>query len=251
MPRRCNPGAIVSCIRCARENSRTLREVLPQLAWERINGLYLFINENAVKAVARNRRQTILDEIIERRQSVVGLLSDCMAQDVASHFIVLGRNLERADMTSRILDISAAVLVPRQQVPEDPTIGLLWMGVLKSLNAYQTYRRYCSVHVSDSLVVDYLLKNSKFPRAVQRCLEEVERCLKELPHNEAPLKVWRVAQRRLQGMQLDNLSPALRHEYLEAVQSDLARIHGQLSQEYFHFHLQAQPDPRRAALAAG
>jgi uncharacterized alpha-E superfamily protein len=246
-----NPGAIVSCIRRARENSRTLREVMPALAWERINGLYLFINENAAKAVARRQRQAVLDELIERRQSVVGLLADCMAQDVASHFLTLGRNIERADMTSRILDISAAVLVPRQQVPEDPVIGQLWMGVLKSLNAYQTYRQHCSVHVSDSRVVDYLLKNPKFPRAVQCCLNEVEHCLKELPHNDAPLKVFRVAQRRLQGMKLDNLSAVLRHEYLEAVQQDLALIHGQLAREYFHLHLQVQPDPRRAAVVAG
>lgn len=245
-----NPGAIVSCVRRARENSRTLREVMPQLAWERINALYHFINENASKAVPRKQRQAVLDELIERRQSVVGLLADCLAQDVGSHFIVLGRNIERADMTSRILDISAAVLVPRQQVPEDPSIGLLWMGVLKSLNAYQTYRRYCSVHVSDSRVVDYLLKNPKFPRAVQCCLDEIEHCLKELPHNTVPLKVFRVAQRRLQGMKLDNLSAALRHEYLEAVQQDLAHIHGQLAREYFHLHLQAQPDPRRAAVSA-
>lgn len=245
-----NPGAIVSCVRLARENSRTLREVLPQLAWERINSLYLFINENAPKAVARARRQTILDELIERRQSVVGLLSDCMSYDVSSHFITLGRNVERADMTSRIVDISAAVLVPRQQVPEDPAIGLLWMGVLKSLNAYQMYRRHHSVHVRDSSVVNYLLKDPQFPRTVQRCLNEIERCLGELPHNEGPLKVLRVAQRRVKGMRMDDLSPALRHEYLEAVQTDLARIHGQLSREYFHFHLEVQPDPLRAAVAA-
>lgn len=128
-----NPGSILSSVRYARENSRTLREVLPRLAWERINALYLFVNGSSSKSVGRGERIHMLDELIERRQSIVGLLTDCMSHDVTHHFMVLGRHVERADMTTRIVDINAAVLVPRQQVPEDPSIALLWIGVLKSL----------------------------------------------------------------------------------------------------------------------
>jgi uncharacterized alpha-E superfamily protein len=105
-----NPGSILSCIRYARENCRTLREVLPRLAWERINALYLFINSRASQAVERSRRYDILEEMIERRQSVIDLLTDCMSHDVAYQFIKLGRFIERADMTTRIVDIHAAVL---------------------------------------------------------------------------------------------------------------------------------------------
>ena len=231
-----NPGSILSCVRFARENCRTLREVLPRLAWERINSLYLFVNSHASYSGERVRRYGILEEIIERRQAVIGLLADCMSHDVAYQFIKLGRFIERADMTTRIVDIHAAVLVPRQQVPEDPAIGLLWMGVLKSLNAYQSYRRHVSVHVSTVDVVNYLLKDPHFPRTVRRCLDEVESCLAVLPHNMRPLKRLRVAQRRLDTMRVASLAPALRHEYLDAVQSDLAAIHGEIAAEYFQLH---------------
>ena len=198
-----NPGSIISCIRSARENCRTLREVMPRLAWERINALYLFVNSRAAQAVERSHRYGILEEMIERRQSVIGLLTDCMSHDVAYQFIKLGRYIERADMTTRIVDIHAAVLVPRQQVPEDPAIGLLWMGVLKSLHAYQMYRRHVSVHVRSADVVNYLLKDPHFPRTVRRCLDEVENCLAVLPHNMHPLKLLRIAQRRLDAMRVD------------------------------------------------
>jgi uncharacterized alpha-E superfamily protein len=233
-----NPGSIVSCIRCARENCRTLREVLPRLAWERINALYLFVGERAESAVDRTHRYGILEELIERRQSVVGLLADCMSDDVAHQFIKLGRYLERADMTTRIIDIHAAVLVPRHQGPEDPAIGRLWMGVLNSLHAYQMYRRHVAVHVRSGDVVNYLLKDPHFPRSVRRCLDEVENCLAVLPHNRQPLKLLRVAQRRLDQMRVDSLEPALRHEYLDAVQSDIAGIHAEIAGEYF----QRQPE---------
>ena len=252
-----NPSSIVSCICCARENCRTLREVLPRLAWERINGLHLFVKSCASHAVERPRRYAILGEIIERRQSVIGLLTDCMSHDVAYQFIKLGRHIERADMTTRIVDIHAAVLVPRQQVPEDPAIGLLWMGVLKSLNAYQMYRRHVSVHVRGADVVNYLLKDPHFPRTVRRCLDEVETCLAALPHNMRPLRSLRVAQRRLDAMRVESLAPSLRHEYLDAVQSDIAAIHEKIAAEYFQLHEHSGAPPAAqahqavAAAAAG
>jgi uncharacterized alpha-E superfamily protein len=243
-----NPGSIVSCVRSARENCRTLREVLPRQAWERINSLYLFVNSRAPHAVERAHRYGILEEIIERRQAVIGLLTDCMSHDVAYQFIKLGRNIERADMTTRIVDIHAAVLVPRQQVPEDPAIGLLWMGVLKSLDAYQMYRRHVSVRVRTADVVNYLLKDPHFPRTVRYCLDELESCLAVLPQNVRLLKLLRVAQRRLDGMRAESLAPSLRHEYLDAVQSDIAAMHEQIAAEYFQLH--EQPGALPAAATA-
>jgi len=241
-----NPGSIISCIRSARENCRTLREVMPRLAWERINALYLFVNSRAAQAVERSHRYGILEEMIERRQSVIGLLTDCMSHDVAYQFIKLGRYIERADMTTRIVDIHAAVLVPRQQVPEDPAIGLLWMGVLKSLHAYQMYRRHVSVHVRSADVVNYLLKDPHFPRTVRRCLDEVENCLAVLPHNMHPLKLLRIAQRRLDAMRVDSLTPSLRHEYLDAVQTDIAAIHQAIAAEYLQLYEQSGALPAAA-----
>ena len=241
-----SPGSIVSCIHNARENSRTLREVLPRQAWERINAMYLDVNARAAKLEGAGDRYAFLEHLIASRQSLIGLLSDCMSHDLAYQFVLLGRNIERADMTTRIVDINAAVLLPRQQVPEDPAQALLWIGVLNSLSAYQTYRRHVAVHVRSAEVVDFLLHDPHFPRSVGYCLGELESCLAELPHNAQPLRVLRMASRRLDGMNLDQLAPATRHEYLDAVQSDLIRIHQELAREYFH-NCENQPSPVKAA----
>ncbi|MBE0625470.1 MAG: alpha-E domain-containing protein [Burkholderiales bacterium] len=231
-----NPSSIVSCIRGARENSRTLREILPRVAWERINSIYLMFNSRSEQAIERSRRYSLLDELIERRQSVIGLLSDCMSHDVAFQFIKLGRYLERGDMTTRILDINAAVLVPRKQSAEDPELALLWMAVLESLNAYQMYRRHASVHVRGVEVVEFLLRDAHFPRTVRYCLDELEGCLSQLPNHAAPMTLLRIAERRLQGMRVDQLTPASRHKFLDAVQTDLARVHDEIAATYFHLH---------------
>jgi uncharacterized alpha-E superfamily protein len=230
-------GSIISCIRRARENSRTLREILPRLAWERINSTYLFINQRASETASATRRFAILEELIERRQSLIGLLSECMSHDTGYQFVVLGRNIERADMTTRIVDINAAVLVPKQQVIEDPSLALLWMGVLNSLSAYQPYRRHVSVNVRPGEVVNFLIRDPHFPRSVIYCLGEIETSLSELPHNAMPLKVLRTARRRVDQMKIDQMDSMLRHEYLDAVQRDLIGIHREVAREYFHMHL--------------
>ncbi len=230
-----NPSSILSCIQAARENSRRLRDVLPRACWERINAMHLKARADAANATGRVARNAMLEELIIRRQAIAGLLSECMSHDIAYQFIRLGEHLERADMTTRIVDIHAAVLVPRQQVPEDPTLSLLWVGVLRSLSAFQMYRRHGSAQVTSAGVVNFLVKDAHFPRSVRYCLDKIESHLSELPHNATSLRALRRSQRRVDGMNLSSLSPALRHEYLDAIQNDLARIHDEVAQGYFHY----------------
>jgi uncharacterized alpha-E superfamily protein len=111
--------------------------------------------------------------------------------------------------------------------------------VLKSLNAYQMYRRHGGAQVRGTGVVTYLVKDPHLPRSVHYCLEEIESCLVAFPMNAAALKLLRTAQRRVEGMRFDGLSPAQRHEYLDAIQADLAGIHEEISSGYFHRHEQS------------
>lgn len=232
-----NPSAILSSIRHARENTRTFREVLPTELWERINDLFLYIGLEAPRAVEnRNQRYEILNGVIQKRHGIVGLLSGSMSHDVVYQFIKLGRNIERADMTTRIVDVNSAVLLPRQDEAAAATVERLWMGTLRALSAYEMYRRYRSVHVRGPDVVDFLLKDENFPRTVHHCLNEIESCLAALPSYETAMRAARRAWRRLEGMKLEELSAAVLHEYLDQVQVDLDGIHTALARQYFHLH---------------
>jgi uncharacterized alpha-E superfamily protein len=232
-----NPSSVISSIHYARENTRTFREVLPMEIWERINGLYLYIRQNAKRATeGRSERYEVLNGVIERRQSVVGLLMGSMSQDIAYQFLKLGRNLERADMTTRIVDVNSAVLLPTDSVLAVPAMERLWMATLNALSAYQMYRRHVGVHVRAQDVVLYLLKDPHFPRTVHHCLNEIESCLAVLPHNEEAMKAARQAYRRLDRMKLDGLAPVVLHEYLDQVQADLGAIHGAIARRYFYLH---------------
>jgi uncharacterized alpha-E superfamily protein len=236
-----NPSSILSCIRYARENTRTFREVLPMEIWERINGLYLHATSHAAESAhGRGPRYTYLNSLIEKRQSVLGLLAGSMSHDAAYQFLRLGRSVERADMTTRILDINAAVHLPRAAaavaVPER-----LWVGTLNALSAYQMYRRHVGVHVNGEAVVGFLLTDTRFPRAVLHCLGEIEGALASLPQAAAPLKLLRKAWRRVQRLPLAQLPGLALHDYLDQVQHDLAALGDAIARQYFQLDYSLQP----------
>jgi len=231
-----NPGSILASIHSARENTRTFREVLPMEIWERINGLYLYARDNVAYAThGRSQRYEVLNGIIERRQSVIGLLVGSMSHDLSYQFLQLGRNLERADMTTRIIDVNSAV-----NLPVDATADIarerLWMSTLNALSAFQMYRQHVGVHVEGPSVAKYLLTDPHFPRTVTYCLGQIEDALSVLFDYQVPLHAARIAWRRLEAMSFDDVSPATLHEHLDQIQADLANLHNAISRKYFYLH---------------
>ncbi len=236
-----NPGSIQSCVRFARENCRVMRDVLPRDLWERVNSLFLASKRYSQPGLSRTDRRQMLEELIYDRQSVAGVLETCMSHDVAWQFIGLGEHAERADMTTRILDIQSAILLP-QAAGSDPAQALLWVGVLNSMSALQMYRRHAASAgagdggITGERVLRYLICDPQFPRSVAFCLDALEGHLAELPHNLDPLRALRTARRRTDRATAEELSPAQRHDFLDAIQGDLAQIHDAIAREYFHLH---------------
>ena len=237
-----NPSSILSCVQHARENTRTLRELLPAEMWERINSLFLYIQKNAAIACrSRRDRYMVLNNVIEQRHAIVGLVSGTMAHDLAYQIIKLGRNLERADMTTRILDLNSAVQLPQDSVLQETAMERLLMGTLNSLSAYQTYRRLVSMHVRSCEVINFLLGDIRFPRSVQHCLREMESCLKLMPRSQRPQHIVAQLQHKLAQRHTGKLSAIALHEYLDLLQAELGQIHDALTDHYFHAYRDDSP----------
>ena len=230
-----NPSSIFACVRMARENTRTFREVLPRESWEWVNELYLYTSTHLGHALDRRKRFEVLTEIIRRRQAVVGLLSGTMSRDEGFQFMRLGRNVERADMTSRVLDVSYAINLPYQDSQVALKLNLpdlIWMSVLQALSAHQMYRRHVGVHARGHQVLAFLLNDIQFPRSVRHCLHEIQFALDELPGAE-PM-------RRLQGMlnlvdraDYHTLATSGLHEFCDDIQARLADLNTVIGQTYF------------------
>ncbi|MCB1644433.1 MAG: alpha-E domain-containing protein [Pseudomonadales bacterium] len=226
-------GSIRSSIKLARENARTTREIMPTEVWESVNELHFFIRDNIDKGLKREGRHTFLSEIIALCNQLTGMLAGSMSDDTAYQFLKLGRHLERADMTTRIVDVGCMNLVTlaEQQNEYD---SILWMNVLRSLTAYQMYRQHVQDRVNGEDVVDFLLRNRQFPRAVSHCLEQVQKACNGLPRNEAPIRAIASVQRLMDSSDvIDLLNSARLHDFIDTLQLDLATIHQELGYCWF------------------
>ena len=226
-----NPGALLSSIAAARENSRTCREILPGQAWEQINELKLYAEARVNDALPRRGRFEYLTEIIHRCQQLTGLLSGTMTHDHAYDFIRLGRNLERADMTTRIVDVGAMSM---QQEADAGSFDVhVWTSMLRALNAYQMYRKDVQIGVHCADVVGFLLQNSYLPRSVAHCLDQVEECIGDLPHHEDALKPIRDVHRRVSRVRPHKLDADSLHAEMDRLQIGISAIHRQIGNTWF------------------
>ncbi|MFU8832311.1 MAG: alpha-E domain-containing protein, partial [Wenzhouxiangella sp.] len=132
-----NPGSLRATLEFARENLRSARDLLPREVWEQMNALYLKGQDELPANLSKRRRHEFLRELILDCQQLAGTLLGTMSQDDAYSFILIGRYLERADMTTRIIDVRSASLLPELSGELTPFENIQWMSVLKSLTAYQ------------------------------------------------------------------------------------------------------------------
>jgi len=227
-------GSIRHSIAVARENVRTTREILPSESWENINELFLFIGENIGSGIKRDGRHRFLAQVMRRCQTLTGYLAGAMSQNDAYNFIKIGRNLERADMTTRILDVGCLNLVSERRSEIGEYEHMLWMNVLRSLTALQMYRQNVKDRVNGEDVAEYLMDDIYFPRAVAHCLEQVRGCFEILPNAEAPLRALTHAQRKLSS---EDVKLLLRdgglHRFIDEFQAELGDIHAAISGTWF------------------
>jgi uncharacterized alpha-E superfamily protein len=228
-----NPSSVLSSLRAARENVRTTRDLVPSEAWEIVNELFLFARDNLDNGIGKRGRYQFLTEIVQRCQTLTGLLAGCMSHDAAYDFVRLGRNLERADMTSRQIDIGAIRFLKKGADPS-PYDGLLWTSILRSQSGFQMYRQHVKRRINGVDVVRFLLQDVPFPRAVAHSLRYVQEALERLPRNELPLRLVMQARRHAQGADVDHLISEDRlHDFIDTLQQDIGGVHAAIFDTWF------------------
>lgn len=230
-----NPGSLLASLGFARENARTIRDYLPREAWELINELYLYARDELPAGLSKRGRYAYLKQVRRLTQSFTGLLLGAMNHDEGQRFFGIGSLLERADMTTRIIDVRSESLLPEETSGLRPFENIQWMSVLKSLTAYQMYRRKMQVRVRRADALRFLLLDDEFPRAVYRCVQVVDEHLGALPRADAPRRQAARIKRLVQGADIAGLADSNEalHEFIDAIQIGLAEIHQAIERTYF------------------
>lgn len=227
-------SSIISSLKMVRENVRTTRDVIPEATWELTNELNLFINDNLHHGINRSKRHEFLEGIVKGCQQIQGLLYTTMPQDAAWDFLELGRCIERADMTTRILDAGATAVL--QVVDDENALNsrqIIWGNVLRSLGADQAFRRTTRTAVRGDAVVHYLLEDAVFPRTIAHSLYNIRVSAGRLPRSQKLVSYLEELRTNIfDEIDYTQLGEPLR-DYLNDLQTELGDIHEKIASTWF------------------
>ncbi len=233
-----NPNAVVNSIKYARENARIVRENIPRETWEVLNDLYYYVQRAQEKKIwEKEDPKGCFKHIKSQLQLLNGIANDNIPRTQGWYFSKLGQFLERADKTSRILDVKYHFLLPSVDDVGSPLDFLHWVALLKSVSGFNAYRRMYG-KIKPVAIVDYLVLNRYFPRSIMFCLTNVEDCLHEI--SESKRGYSNAAEKAIGNLRADiefadvnDIFKMGLHEYLDDLQTKLNDISNHIYDQYF------------------
>jgi uncharacterized alpha-E superfamily protein len=232
-----NPNSIFSCLRFARENARSVRETISSEMWEQINSMYLQIQLHRATP-QQDSLPEVLRSIRLSCHMFQGITEATMRHDEAWHFLRLGRMMERADKTSRILDVKYFILLPSPVNVGTPYDDLHWAAVLKSVSGFETYRKQRG-RIAPRQIVEFLVTDPEFPRAIRHCVDVASESLSVItgtlasPSRYSSERLMDVLRTELGEVRVEAVVRSGLHEYLDGLQTKMNLIGDSLRQDFF------------------
>lgn len=232
-----NSNSILSCLQAARENARTVREMLSSQMWEELNKFYLLVHSVDPETVLSSPFE-FFSQIKLSSYVLEGVSEATMSHGEAWHFRRLGRLLERADKTSRILDVKYFLLLPTASDIGTPLDTNQWGALLKSTSALEMYRRVYG-RITPEKVAEFMILDRDFPRAVHFCLLRAEQSLLSITggtigsyRNRAEQRLGRL-RAELDYANIREIIAGGIHEFIDHFQSKLNEVGDAIFETFF------------------
>ncbi|MCH8525828.1 MAG: alpha-E domain-containing protein [Kiritimatiellae bacterium] len=241
-----NPNSMYACLTAARENSRAVRDVITPDMWVLINSMYLMVK--SYDSNARGFYTNPFDFYREIQENVLhfyGVEHASTFRGQAWNFNQLGRMLERADKTTRILDVRYFLLLPSLREVGTALEDLQWSAMLRSVSSLEPFvKKYGPVSARG--IIEYLLLDPQNPRSLRYCLQHADQSLRNI--NGTPFGTYsNDAERRLgqlcadlNYLTVDEIIRIGLHECLDDLQIRMNRVHTAISETYFNPDVQTQ-----------
>jgi uncharacterized alpha-E superfamily protein len=238
-----NPASIVSSLAAARENARIIREVVSADMWERINYYHLWMNSPAARELYHGSRTEFYCQIKRINQLVHGITEGTMSHGEPWEFYLLGKYVERACQTARILDVKYHILLPTPDHVGTPVDNAHWMAILTSCSGYEPFHKRRPGGDLGQSVAEFLVLDPQFPRSVRYCLSRCRRAAHAIsgrhpahPGDDVEHALDALA-RWLNLIKIDDLVSAGLHEELTRVIDSIHQVGDLIHRTYFDFRL--------------
>jgi uncharacterized alpha-E superfamily protein len=233
-----NPSSIMSCVTRARSNARTIRGTINSQMWKELNKLYWQLCDPEFSSLASESPHEFYLAVECGSHVFQGVCDATLTRDEGWQFIQLGKFLERADKTLRILDVHYQLLRGLTNPSDLPMTNLQWAGVLRSCRAYDAYQRLYVGRVDPDRVLEFLLLQSSFPRSARFCLEKAAEALKAIegPAPDGALsKAGHLLGRLLSELRYGEMEQIVKgglHEFLGGIIDGCAQVGGTIQDQY-------------------
>lgn len=236
-----NPGSILSCVRTARDNARALRPLISTEMWTNLNIFFNRVRTFQADDIAEERLAKLCSKVKESCQTHNGITEGTFYRDEGWYFSELGRCLERADQTTRMLDVKYLTLLPSVHDVGSPLDVSQWNALLRSAAGYHAFRRIHPSGMQPDKVAEFMLFNNSFPRSVSACVYMADRRLTML-RSRYHLKGGANALDKLDELRtvLDEITieQVIRsglHEFIDGIQIALSEISLLTGRDFFGY----------------
>ncbi|MEP6974610.1 MAG: alpha-E domain-containing protein, partial [Spartobacteria bacterium] len=206
------------------------REQISSEMWEQINRLYLFVQGDGAQRLLQSSPHEFFKRIVNGSHLFQGITDATMTQGEGWEFIRIGTLLERADATSRILDVKYHILLPSGESVGGNVDTIQWMAVLKSCSALEAYCKLYVSQVAPWKVAEFLITHREFPRSIRYCIDSLDRALHRISgaaENRYANETERLSGRLRSEVGYATIGEIFEvglHEYLEAIQKRLVEV---------------------------
>ena len=232
-------GSIRAAIAAARENARVTRDLIPKDAWVALNELHGLIERQSFASFDRSSRIRLLKQVISSCRLWHGCLMASQARDLGWLFLRLGDRLEHADMVSRLVDPRVTQMVPGASTRWTSYEAIGWQNLLSALGGVELYRHSARNRIRGSDVLDFVLRDTKFPQSMASALDRAGQLLVDLPHHRVSADWVPGIVGGLEALDLERLTPDLLTQNMDWIQQGLVSLHEHISSEYFFFQSNA------------
>jgi len=236
-----NPTSFVWAVRTARANARSLRHLISTEMWLQLNVFYNEVSALQQRDVALDNLSRLCSRLKEGCQTHTGIIEGTLYRDEVWRFYQLGKYIERADQTSRLLDITYHRLINVELQQGSPPDVSQWNALLRSAAGYQAYRRTHPRGLSPETVAAFLIYDESFPRSMATCIGDVARHFQHLneTHGLTVSRQISALLRRLKGQTMrrgkrrPRRSPDKLHEFVDDFQLQLMLLTEEMGRTYF------------------
>ncbi|KMW58531.1 Protein containing domains DUF403 [Candidatus Rhodobacter oscarellae] len=231
-----NPSSVLSTIKTARQNARTVRTAITGEVWEATNAIYMYACDTLRRKVGERDLQEVLGHVRRRTALVRGVTHGTMLRNDIYDFARLGTFLERADNTARILDVKYYVLLPSVRAVGSAIDNVQWETILRSVSAQGGFRMEYGNATEPRDIAHFLILDRRMPRSLAFCIGKICDNLGYLAasYGTQPTSLQRaikMQQKKLSG-DMDAIFDSGLHEFIQDFLSDLADLGGQIQTDY-------------------